>query len=1081
MRRGFQNTRRHLSVILMVALILTLLPVQGVKAEEPKEVTLEMCDELSNKIDALAEIFAYNTDTKDKLVAYRKTYNQYLYWDELYEKNTTKDAVRNEEILTQMEEAYQMMEYLDECYTQVEPFEELTDYYDVSAKDFRNFEKESKNPDSPLTKFVGHFTGASEEILAFFGKEGTAVSVKHTNMELGKTVEAVYLFVENNSTVFEGVSLVYEVLAVAPETGDIVKATYDNVNSAIVSLGNWKESFDENGSDSQKSALDRRIVKIFSGKYQNFSEFYDTYLTHTQKIGFEKRIDDLYEEISSTMDYTTLSSDNRKISEVENDYMMLSESVQNQIVNVNMLQELRKKYNENLEYYNQVVKPAIEVSDLIEADFWKLYDLKWPGCADAELEEGAIVEKNLIEADTIIQHAMEVYESLTFAQKKHVTTVSYLDYMKKTYQTMNLRYMTTAATTLYPLLDSNLLLAHAKATESAYLWLNRYVTQEDLQTLQSTLVDPECESSDVVSVISVAAKQTATFQQNMGRETEKAIRNLVTMQGNTSGLIQVQEIESVYERYQQTLSDPTAAKELTDISKYQIEALHTLVLLIDQASEATENAAAISLVVQDNVEDFVRAYKEALQHDNAFEEEFTQLQKDFTALENGSVCLTDSTKKALRCYEGKLAVLKNRKDILDVYDSIGAITVLDKSKISEIHEAWEAYIQIVGEETQEDVIFAGIQIQHYETMANHVETFLLLCDLLSDSPQTEEDKEAIVKAETYYQNTLTEQERDLIPQMYVSVLQNSLSQTQLVQEIIDVIDAIVIPTEDVSYAEFVTTYGVAKSAYDSYLKLYPQGAVWIQNADRLEQYGKAADLIVKIKELLQVHTSQMCENKANIADAITEYEDLQTETQDMVYNYPLIYSLYNDVVQADYVRTLLSQLVVLTLAKEQEVIYARNAYDSLSERGKQYVNNAILLSLAEKQIAALKQNEAQALKEQQSNLDITESSDDSSGKDDGTETASGSVEKKSIKKAVISGLAVKYKVRNRKKCKKLLKKLKKGIVVKMDGSRLKQGKDYTVQVKKNKKQTRITFVLKGKGLYKQKKKVRFKIVYSKKV
>ena len=68
MGKGFQKIKRYVSGVMALVLVLTMLPMQEVQAEEAQEVTLEMCDTLSNNIDALAESFAYDTDTKEKLV-----------------------------------------------------------------------------------------------------------------------------------------------------------------------------------------------------------------------------------------------------------------------------------------------------------------------------------------------------------------------------------------------------------------------------------------------------------------------------------------------------------------------------------------------------------------------------------------------------------------------------------------------------------------------------------------------------------------------------------------------------------------------------------------------------------------------------------------------------------------------------------------------------------------------------------------------------------------------------------------------------------------------------------------------------
>ena len=80
----YRKVKKGISGLLALVMVLALIPANPVKAEELgdyTEVTLEMCNDLSDDIDALEENFSYDQDTKDKLVLYRTTYNNYLRWD----------------------------------------------------------------------------------------------------------------------------------------------------------------------------------------------------------------------------------------------------------------------------------------------------------------------------------------------------------------------------------------------------------------------------------------------------------------------------------------------------------------------------------------------------------------------------------------------------------------------------------------------------------------------------------------------------------------------------------------------------------------------------------------------------------------------------------------------------------------------------------------------------------------------------------------------------------------------------------------------------------------------------------------
>ncbi len=1053
------------------------------------EVTLDMCKTLNDNIATLAESFAYDTDTSTKLTKYRETYEQYLVWDEAYEKQTTMDQVTNISILAQMEEAYLMITYLEGCYGAIEPFEGLTDYFDVSSEEFHNFKEVSQDSNSDLNKFVGHFTGAAEDVLAFFKKEGTAISDTSDNLELGKTIEAVFLFVQNNETVFEGAVKVNDVIEAAPETTDITKATHTTINPIVEELGTWIEEFDANGSESQKNALDRRVAKITGNLYSTLADFYDAYLVRCLKIGFEKRIDDLYEEIYNTMDYTTISSDNVKIAEVENEYILLPQKVQDSIVNLNMLEALRNRYKENLEYYQKTVVPALEASQLIEDDYWKLYDTEWPRCADIEKNDNDTVERNLVEADTIINHAQKAYMDLTSAQKKHVTTYSYLDYMQKTYEKVNLKYMITSATRFYPMLETEQILDETENVQRVYRWLTDCINDSDYQTLQETLVDEEVEGSDVVSVIGAAAQRVSYLQQNIGTEAEKAIRKLVTMKGNDKGFITKEAIERTYQLYLKAMQYESAKEELTEPSRYEIEALHTLVVMAGNTADAILAAGEVDLSKEENAVDFNKKYEKMVACDESFVAEFAQVKEDFKTLEDGSVaCLTDMTYRVMRSYLDEYEAQTARKQILDAYDSIGTMSVMDEPQIKTIHDAYGSYVSIVGEQA-EDTLFAGQQLRRYETIANHIETFINLCKQISDVPQTSEERDLIAQATSYYQDTLTEEERSFVPASYIAKLTKVSELDASIAKIIGAIDAISAPVDDVTYQEFLLDYENAQNLYDTYVKSYPEGASWIVNANRLLEYDRANEEIVNIKDLLQLHSSLMVENKENFEKAIESYEDLPTEIQDMVYNYPRLYSLYNDVSQAAAVTESLNGLVVFTLADEPKVAAARKAFDSLSERGKQYVNNSVLLGLAEKQIEALQLNASQSQKEnntgnqegqqpQQPQQQTTPQLENGSENNKVTSEKSSYV---SMKKAKVRKLSKRYKLKNKKKLNKKVKKLKKALVVSVKGKKLKKNKDYTITTKTNKKRTKVTFSLKGKGKYKDTKKVSIKIVYSKKV
>lgn len=1072
----YKKVKKGISGLLVFVMVLALIPANSVKAEELgdyTEVTLEMCNDLSDDIDALEENFSYNQDTKDKLVLYRTTYNNYLRWDEMYGKDTALTSVRNADVLSDMEEAYGMIVLLESSYPVIQPFENLASYFDVSEEDFYAFQEVSGDAESDLTKFVGYFTGAADSVLAYFDKEGTAVKTDTTNLELANTVQAVYLFVQNNEKVFRGASVVKKLMVAAPETRDVTKATYDDVKPLVEEVGNVAAEFEESATGSQVNALNTRISGITGGKYNTIQELFSDYEAQCMKIGFEKKIDDLYEEIYSTMDYTTLSEDDTAISGLESEYDLLPRKVQERIANMNMLKALRDKYNENLSYYQSVIVPAEEVSQILESSFWELYDMKWPGCADAEENDSKTVEKNIIAADKIISNAKKAYEELTSAQKQHVTTVSYLNYMETTYSAMNIRYMTKVAGDLYKVLESDELLEYAAEINRAYQWLTGYIGQEERETLEDTLINEEDAESGVVNVINKAVSGLTYLQENIGKETEAAIRKLVTMEGSQKGAITAVEIKKVYEMYRKAMTYETAWEQLTENSKYEIEALYGLAVLAEKADTAIAEANEIDLTQKENADLFMEKHRLAAVAVNDFEIEFAQIKKDFSTLEDGSAaCLSEDTFSGLISCRSDFELQAKWNKMISVYEELGEIEILDSETIASIKETWEMYTEITGDEGDENRIFVVKEIERYKQMADHVESFAFMMDAIPEVPQTDEEMQTVKEAENYYFNIFSDEERKLTPKVYYDKLLAVLGINERIKQVIQAIDQICAPVDDASYLEFVAALDHAGILYDAFIQEYSEGKEWIVNAGRLQACQTAREHIEGIKELLQLHSSRMCENLENIKAAIAAYEILPADTQNMVYNYVSLYQLYSDVSQASAVTNTLNGLIVLTLLDEPAVTAARVSYDSLSANAKQYVNNYIILTMAEKQIAALKQN-------QKNESDLKKNAS-AGGTDSGSKTSTDTV-KKSIQKAKISKVSKKCKLSGKKKLNQKLKTIRKKVIVKLNGKKLVKNKDYSVKTKINKKKTKVTLCITGKNSYKGTKKVSIQIVYSKKV
>lgn len=1072
--RIYRKVKKGISGLLALVMVLALIPANPVKAEELgdyTEVTLEMCNDLSDDIDALEENFAYDQDTKDKLVLYRTTYNNYLRWDEMYGKDTALTSVRNVDVLSDMEEAYGMIELLESSYPVIQPFENLASYFDVSEEDFYAFQEVSGDAESDLTKFVGYFTGAEDSVLAYFDKEGTAVKADTTNLELANTVQAVYLFVQNNEKVFRGASVVNKLMAAAPETKDVTKATYDDVKPLVEEVGNVVAEFEESATGAQVNALNTRISGITGGNYNTIQELFSDYEAQCMKIGFEKKIDDLYEEIYSTMDHTTLSEDDTAISGLESEYDLLPRNVQERIANMNMLKALRDKYNENLSYYQSVIVPAEDVSQILESGFWELYDMKWPGCADAEENDSKTVEKNIIVADKIISNAKKAYEELTSAQKQHVTTVSYLNYMETTYSAMNIRYMTKVAGDLYKVLESDELLEYASETERAYQWLTGYISPEDRETLEDTLVNEEDVESGVVNVINKAVSALTYLQGNIGKETEAAIRSLVTLEGSQKGSITVSEIEKVYEMYQKAMTYEPARVQLTENSMYEIEALYGLAVLAEKADTAIAEANEIDLTQKENADLFMEKHRLAAVAVNDFATEFSQIKRDFSTLDDGSAaCLSEDTFSGLIFSRSDFELQAKWNKMISVYQELGEIEVLDPETIAGIKETWEMYTEMTGDENP---IFAVKEIERYNQMADHVENFVSMMEAIPEVPQTDEEMQKVKEAENYYLNIFSDEERKLTPKVYYDKLLAVLGINERIKQVIQAIDQICAPVDDASYLEFVAAVDHAGILYDAFIQEYSEGKEWIVNAGRLQACQTARQHIDGIKELLQLHSSRMCENLENIRAAIAAYEILPADTQNMVYNYVLLYQLYSDVSQASAVTNTLNGLIVLTLLDEPAVSAARVSYDSLSANAKQYVNNYIILTMAEKQIAALKQN-------QKNESDLKTKNASAGGTDSGSKTSTHTV-KKPIQKAKISKVSKKYKLTGKKKLNQTLKKIRKKVIVKLNGKKLVKNRDYSMKTKINKKKTKVTLSITGKNTYKGTKKVSIQIVYSKKV
>lgn len=1073
---------RFVSFILLFSLLITLVPPMEAGAEvtdDYTEVTEQMCHNLYSNIESLKESFAYDSDTSQKLIEYRTTYNNYIRWDDMYGKETTKDIVTNETELQNMEEAYQMIALLDSSYRYVEPFEGLSSYYNVSESDFIALRTYSSDPNSSIKLFTSMFSGAPDSVLSYFDKAGTQISDVSDNLSLGATVQAVYLFVENNEMVFMGTSTVRNLLNAAPETSDVTKATYDHVYPMVESVGIENSRFETDATESQSNAINTQVNLLSNGIYSNLKQLYQDYSLRCKKIAFEKKIDDLYERIYTTMDTTTLAKDDLAIREIEDAYNSLPTEEKESIVNYDMVLALRKKYENNLTYYNEVIQPANEVSERIENDFWRLFDLKWPQCADVDSHDSKIVEDNILSADAIIQSSTSAYNSLTSSQKKYVSSASFLDYMKKTLFTMNVKYLTKKAKDFYPCLQSDQILSYKDDIERAFCWINDHVSADVKKELETTLIDQENADSNIIDIIKTASKNLSDYEDNMGALTEKAIRDLVTKNPNGTYSLTIDGIETIYRLYLSTAKNPNALKKLTSQSKYEIEALHGLAMLAQSANQKVSECNQINLTDKENSTQFKQSYEEVRDAIKQYDDEYEQVIKDFKAVGDGSEQCLISSKYTLFTLLSDFNQLTTWSSIIHTYDQLGTITKLDSLTIASIRSAWNGYVSIIGADTTIDPVYAGFLLRQWNDKADHIDELINLSRDIDPESVTEESILAAKNAKDYFDNTLTNEEQKLVPEEVTRKINKLLSVSNRIDELINAIAEIKSPTDDATYITFHASLVYADKMMQSFEKDYPDLTNNLTNESYLSKCQIADDYILLIREQLKIPSAQMCDNLSSIQSSIQGYEELPTQTQEIIYNSSKLYSLYQNVTQANDVRTKMSSLLVLSLKDKDAVVSARKCYDSLSQAAKQYVSNYNILVMAEKQLAALEtnsNNESQHVSNDKSSSTETVTNNNSVKTNVGTKK-----EKISIGKAKIYGLKKSYNLASKNQIRKIIKKIKNKVVIKIGKKKLKRSKDYRLQTKVSTNKKKIQLYITGIGNYKNKKKVSIKIVYSKKV
>ncbi len=307
----------------------------------------------------------------------------------------------------------------------------------------------------------------------------------------------------------------------------------------------------------------------------------------------------------------------------------------------------------------------------------------------------------------------------------------------------------------------------------------------------------------------------------------------------------------------------------------------------------------------------------------------------------------------------------------EAYHNIGSFTVMKddvKEKIAVLAAAVEEADKTkTDEKTGVSVtgLYNGAQIRKLLKQYEDVVDFEEEADNLpSELLNLTQVAQAMALYETGYVS-LDEETQAMIPEEYTSKVLYALNVSTGSESVVEKIASIGAITGEEDFEEVSNRYDKAYAAYRSFVTRYAgisSVSTLITNAGILDEESSVIELIKTIDSLKGLENVTLNSQAPQLESVNYAYDNMSKSQQEQVYNIDEFNEIYEDVMAAQNVTTLIASIRNnFTLEDEEFVQSIRESYDALTDKAKGYVGASkyAVLGAAEQQLQALNQNVAE--------------------------------------------------------------------------------------------------------------------------
>lgn len=374
--------------------------------------------------------------------------------------------------------------------------------------------------------------------------------------------------------------------------------------------------------------------------------------------------------------------------------------------------------------------------------------------------------------------------------------------------------------------------------------------------------------------------------------------------------------------------------------------IHELLILLERADAAfsrieilTKNSSA------DEYDFFQEDYEAAKTAYGLYDSKYASLKPKYY------VCLQKDLKnQLLENYEifAKAtfhAEVERAYDDLGVYDSFNDSV---KEKMQQLKEAVEA-----GQTSKYGIsvydYYRGEDIHFVLDEYNHLSELEEMMALISEMPANKTELTAALRAYRYYNEEMTEKEKNMVPSEYVSRLNNAVLLNTNTEEVLTAIEEIGKATSEEDYQDFLNRYDKAYKAYRLFVNTYSglsDVASLITNVQTLDDATEVMEMIKSIRQIESTEDAMMCSKRLQMESVLNGYECLSAEKKAAVFNIENLRTIYTDVLAASGLRTRIDVIMNNhSLMDKQYVAMLHEDYDKLSDTAKRYFGSDYLKKL----------------------------------------------------------------------------------------------------------------------------------------